>query len=565
MKTRNIKWLALLLCMVMLIGALSACSSGTPAATDPPATKAPATGDTPSGDDKTDAPADPDPVVTDAPLEGSLICEPGTETLTVWLPRMESTCQLFSDFDENPTAAEAEKLTGVNIDWTLVTQDSASSLYSLMIASDDLTDIVAHHNTATLTFGMGRGADSVVEDGYFLRLNELIDGYAPNFKTLINSDKEAYLKEITTDSGNICAFYWLETEAYAWVGLGYRIDVMEKIGMEDKVPTTIAGWEEVFDILKANGMYEYPFNLSQYGYFSGPNLFASAFDVSFSFYQVDGEVKYGPVQDGYKDYLRMMKSWGDKGYYNPSDITDNNGFPALVNDLSMCYQAANAGLGTSWGETGMAIVPTFNLGAAYSPKVNESDTIKLGFVATHIGPATAVSTNCEKPELAVKWLDFWYSEEGSFLANYGVEGKTFTYDAEGNPQYTEFVTHNDEGLSLDQTLQTYCFANIVGLCYTDAKFIAEPAKLAGQIIWTNSSTGEYDMPSGITHTAEEGTRYAAIFADMETYVKECTAKFLSGTMDIDADWDSYLAEFEKMGLSEITAIQQNAYNRYISR
>ena len=50
-----------------------------------------------------------------------------------------------------------------------------------------------------------------------------------------------------------------------------------------------------------------------------------------------------------------------------------------------------------------------------------------------------ITTACKNPELAAKWLDFQYSEQGQLLNWYGIEGETYTLDADGKPQFTDMV------------------------------------------------------------------------------------------------------------------------------
>ena len=38
-----------------------------------------------------------------------------------------------------------------------------------------------------------------------------------------------------------------------------------------------------------------------------------------------------------------------------------------------------------------------------------------------------------------------------------------------------------------------------------------------------------------------------------------TAAFLTGSKDIDAEWDAYLAELDKIGIEELQEIYQAAY------
>jgi len=53
--------------------------------------------------------------------------------------------------------------------------------------------------------------------------------------------------------------------------------------------------------------------------------------------------------------------------------------------------------------------------------------------------------------------------------------------------------------------------------------------------------------------------------DIDTYTKECLIKFVKGEMNIETDWDAYVAQLEKLGLSEAVKLTQDAYDRYMAR
>ena len=39
----------------------------------------------------------------------------------------------------------------------------------------------------------------------------------------------------------------------------------------------------------------------------------------------------------------------------------------------------------------------------------------------------------------MEWVNYWFTDEGVLLANYGVEGESYTMDENGKPQYTELM------------------------------------------------------------------------------------------------------------------------------
>ena len=50
-------------------------------------------------------------------------------------------------------------------------------------------------------------------------------------------------------------------------------------------------------------------------------------------------------------------------------------------------------------------------------------------------------------------------------------------------------------------------------------------------------------------------------ATLKTYVTEKTAAFLSGSLDIDASWDMYLAELDAIGINTALEVNQAVYDR----
>ena len=73
------------------------------------------------------------------------------------------------------------------------------------------------------------------------------------------------------------------------------------------------------------------------------------------------------------------------------------------------------------------------------------------------------------------------------------------------------------------------------------------------------------MPSGLTHTSAESQELAGITTDITTYVNECTAKFITGVMNPDTDWDTYVSTIESMNIARAVEIKQAALDRFNAR
>ena len=54
---------------------------------------------------------------------------------------------------------------------------------------------------------------------------------------------------------------------------------------------------------------------------------------------------------------------------------------------------------------------------------------------------------------------------------------------------------------------------------------------------------------------------ADIQTSLQTYVKESMARFATGDLSVDNDWDSYVKELDNIGLQTYIEVSQQAYDR----
>ena len=66
----------------------------------------------------------------------------------------------------------------------------------------------------------------------------------------------------------------------------------------------------------------------------------------------------------------------------------------------------------------------------------------------------------------------------------------------------------------------------------------------------------------VVYTSEENDQRNKYFTAIQTYIQSTKAEFIIGTQDIDANWDTFLQTLDSMGLQELLAIEQAAYDRY---
>ena len=461
----------------------------------------------------------------------------------------------------------AEEATGIHVDFQGMSTSASNEQFNVMVASGSYPDLIGWG------LNFANGDDAEVDEDVILDLTEDIAQYAPNYYNLLSTDDEL-LKTAVSSSGYITAFYGLTTEdGLAKEGLAIRTDELQKLGLEK--PYTIDDYENVLAAFKDDGLKQ-PLMMLAPGAIQD-NWLAGAFDVaafcnSFPMsvaptYVQDGEIKFGPVEDGFKDYITLMHDWYEKGYIESDFISDNSNWNSP--DYANAITTGDAGIFyCDWGNLGGYIAASeidgFALEATYDMHASEDSINHFGtFITKSASNGFRITTNCENVELACQWGDWWYSEEGSLLANYGVEGEGFEY-VDGVPTFTSLVTDSDLGMR--DALLVYASNGTIN-CVIDNNAVAsgysEVDKAAPEI-WAKGMDDAYVIPTSMTLSADQSTEAANIYSDIQTLCMESIAKFITGDKSLD-EFDDFVQQIEDMGIQDYLDIYQECYDDYMAR
>ena len=461
----------------------------------------------------------------------------------------------------------AEEATGIHVDYQGMSTSASNEQFNVMVASGSYPDLIGWG------LNFANGDDAEVDEDVILDLTEDIAQYAPNYYNLLSTDDEL-LKTAVSSSGYITAFYGLTTEdGLAKEGLAIRTDELQKLGLEK--PYTIDDYENVLAAFKDDGLKQ-PMMMLAPGAIQD-NWLSGAFDVaafcnSFPMsvvptYVQDGEIKFGPIEDGFKDYITLMHEWYEKGYIEADFISDNSNWNSP--DYANAITNGEAGIFyCDWGNLGGYIeaseIDGFALEATYDMHASEDSINHFGtFITKSASNGFRITTNCENVELACQWGDWWYSEEGSLLANYGVEGEGFEY-VDGVPTFTSLVTDSDLGMR--DALLVYASNGTIN-CVIDNNAVAsgysEVDKAAPEI-WAKGMDDEYVIPTSMSLSADDSTEAANIYSDIQTLCMESIAKFITGDKSLD-EFDDFVQQIEDMGIQDYLDIYQECYDDYMAR
>ena len=482
-------------------------------------------------------------------------------TLSYFVADDSNAAIMTTDWNDNEFYQEMERRTGVHLEFEMVSSADYQTNFNLMIASGNLADMI--YVGASY---YAEGVDAAIDDGYFLDLTDLVDEYMPNYEKVRTSDVQYELLS-TTDSGRLGAVYELrQSKQGPWLGLWIRQDWLDDLGLE--TPVTFDDYHEVLTAFKNEKGATAPLILNFSGSDGEFGTMSGGLNVLNS-WQLDetGKVNFGPYMDAWKEYVTIMHQWYTEGLIDPDFmatdertadmakvVTGASGLFAALYTMPSVYEAASED-------------PNMDLAPVNPPVMNEGDEGHIRLRDSYTSGNTAISADSENWEVALRWLDYLYTDEGALLANYGVEGDTFEFDENGKPVFTDKILNNENGWTMTQTVASYLCpsAGIANWSDWTRELAGVPEKdQACYDVWSEFSD-DWRLPSSVTLTQEESTERAALYADISTIVKEQTAQFISGALDIESNWDAYISALEASGMERAIEITQAAYDRYLAR
>src|SRR5258708_25034090 len=199
--------------------ALSACQQPAPAAP---------TGATPAGKSAAQA-------ATEA-LTLPIVSQP--LTLTYWAPMSTNVAASMKSFGQMGCSVELEKRTRVQLEFQHPPLQQEQDQFNLLVASGKYPDVVEFdwlHSYAG-------GPSKAIKDGVIIRLNDPIDRYAPNFKTVLTQHPE-WRRQMVTDEGDIYCFPFIRSDPIllTFIGPVIRADWLDRRSVTG--PTTIDEWQ----------------------------------------------------------------------------------------------------------------------------------------------------------------------------------------------------------------------------------------------------------------------------------------------------------------------------------
>lgn len=485
--------------------------------------------------------------------------------ITYWIRMNGNVSQVLKNYSENTFYKVFMEKTGLNIEFLHPPVEQEAEQFKLMVASrNDLPDVIETNWTSNYQGGL----EKAYKDGIIIQLNNYLD-YLPNYMNFLKSNPDIQ-RECVTDEGNYYCLYGMNESIYSANGLFLRKDWLDAAGLAS--PITIEDWETVLRAFKERDGVEHPIGLKSDDILktNGINL---AFQVGHEFYRDDnGKVKYGPMEEGYKEYIKLLNKWYTEGFLDP-DFASIDGKIIESNLLNNKFGVVSAWVGSGLSKWYNATQdPNFALTAAPTTRLNVSDegfNILSNTLTTGEGLAITTKASEEQIKVILTAYDTLYTPEGRLLKNFGVEGETYNM-VDGKPVFSDLILKNPDGLGIGQAMGKYVQCNYpaIGICevkdYTNQYFQLDAQKEAFNIFNEFLASGlQHGMPK-VTPTTEEANEMAAILTEVNTYKAEMLVAFITGVEPIE-NYDSFVQQLKNLGIERAIELKQASVERFYSR
>lgn len=481
----------------------------------------------------------------------------------------------IEDLDTNLFTKELEDLTNVHITWQTCTEDALSEKRNILFASGDYPDVLLSANITKeeqMLYG---------EQGVLLPLNKLIDDYSVEFKKQLK-DIDWLEAAITAPDGNIYALPQINECYHATMGQKMWINQkwLDKLGLE--MPKTTDEFEKVLIAFKeqdpnGNGKQdEIPLSGAITGWNTGVEDFLmNAFiyndgtEESYRTSMKDGKVDFVPNKEKYKEGLKWLAGLYKKGLIDPAAFTQpGDQYKQVGMNEETLIGAGAGGSPLAFAQMGSERMGEY---VAVPPLTGPDKTCYTAFNPIGMTAGAFAITSADKnPAATMKWVDYLYSDKGTRRANEGREGEEWVVPKEGvlgingeQAKWQRARRADDvqnvvwQGMAVGAVTEDYRLSEVAGEIGTTEgfeRFMYEETKDK----YEGKQPKEY-LPD-VYILPEDLDEMAQIRGPLLDYVEQSAAKFTTGAMNIDKDWNAYIEGLNKLNVDRYIEILQTAYD-----
>ena len=475
----------------------------------------------------------------------------------ITLKMMGSKSSIQGPWEDLKFFKKMEEMTNIHFEFDAAPADTYQEKKNLAFASGEYPDVFFG--------GMLTENDEVTygsSQKILIPLNNLVDQYAPNLKAYWDKNPDVR-KSVTYLDGNIYALPQVQEALHCLQpSMWFNEQWCKNLGLE--LPKTT---DELYTVLKAfkekdpnkNGKQdEIPMsgvNGVQAGVMYAFGIVSDDIEVT------DGKCAFNPITDNYKAYLEYCnKLYKEK-------LIDNEIFTQTEQQTKA--KGVELRLGSfSHAAAWLVCKPEDdNQYVALAPLTSPQNSKQVWGKYNSITKGTFAITKTNKyPEATMRWVDYLFSPEGSIQVRFGYENEDWKYTDSTKEHYVKIVP---DGMNSEE----YRGGKVTPDCGTPVPVIWDTDLLSKEYNANPPSTErllsqvekyrqfQKQAYPQLYFTTEQQEKLATLSTDIKEYVKQMTAKFITGAEPL-SNWDKYVDTMKKMNLDEYVKIYQDAYDTY---
>lgn len=488
------------------------------------------------------------------------------KTLTYYAQMNMNPHEKYVSWKESPFHTGLIDMTGINIEWMFPPTGTDGAVFTNTLMADPA-------NLPNIMLGYFiNDAELYLEDEVFWDLTPYLEEYAPAYYAFLKANP-AMDRALKTNSGQYYAFGFAR-EDFGWndtyLGPVVRKDWMEEQGLEN--PKTISEFENVVRVFneKYGAKLSYSFTRVNTSGLSG--AFGAYGASTADWFVKDGKVGLAQAQPEWRNYVSWLNKLWNEGLLDQDFLAlDDTSIKGKIHNDQTGISITSMGQLNNWNKEAEAAGKEGSwVGIPYPH--GDDGRLDMVFGGPGIGIHTAVITKSadeETMKLALQLLDYAYTKEGFLYWNFGKEGVSWEYDANGEVQLTPLVTEDKD----TDPLVKYGGATWGANCIQATKLLYlknSPTAIAANDTWfypNESVTSDWKWPVGITFSVDQSDELRVIATSLNTYTPEAFSRFVTGAEDIndDAVWNKHLETLKSYNLDRILEIRQEVYDLYLAR
>ena len=452
-------------------------------------------------------------------------------------------------WDSNLFFARMQENTGISFQFRQHTDEEQwERRKQELLQGEDLPDVL---------FKAGLDSSDVrdlYEKGYIIDLAPYLETCAPDLWKMLEEHPE-WKKAVMMKDGAIPALpaiNTLQNNDAMWINTSW----LKKLNLEE--PTTA---EELTEVLRAfktgdpNGNYQQDeIPLAFIGMWE-LRFLGHAFGIVDNDYYIsekDGKVSSSLTTEENRAFLTWLHQLWSEG------LLDQNGFTLTDSLRQITDEKKTIPYGMLMSATPLTILPQTALEqfSLLAPMHYNGKQVYRDLAGDLIRGTFAITSACKEPEKLVTWVNSLYTEAGSRLAYYGLEGEEYSWREDGLWEWNEDLNTVANYILKEKTISGGTAAPGIELEDFQLKYSDEATRRNIEMMAEAKQYSVKPFPAVVLNE-EDAAEIARIQKELGRYAEKTMACFVTGDIPLDDEnWKAFCDRVHELGLDDAKAIWQ---------